>query len=155
MLKIRTYICWSILVFFVFACKDSNDFRDIYVGDYTGGYNGNIYIIGTGASRSFDSKSGVISVSKDKSSIHHLNIQIDDRQYNMEITEEGGVLHMSPVHYPEIEDDDYDYDIIESADGTITPSSIQLTFQYGGTATFLADGTYMNISGSGACQGSR
>ncbi len=158
-MKWKHLLIVSVLVFVLFACSDGNDYRDAYVGDYYGdGYSGVIVVVGTGASEEIGPKSGIITVGKDKSSVHMLNITIDDETFAAHI--DGSSLTIDPVEYDWTEDSpNYEYTVYKSANGSITPNAINLSFQYSGTAKYTPDGggvpTYYQIEGNGMCSGTR
>lgn len=154
--KSRNYLIVLLCILAMCAC-DSNDYRDVYVGDYTGGLSGTIIVEGTEASKEI-SGSG-IHVSKNKSSVDFLVIKIDgDNEYSAQVLDNGGLV-ITNAHFPEITENDYTYNVAANATGTITSSSIHLQFQYFGTATYTdpdtQETTDFNIGGSSECNGIR
>ncbi len=148
-----------ILIFLMFACNEGNDYRDAYVGDYVGsGYTGTIVVEGTGITKYIGSGSGVITVGKDKSDIHLLTITIDNQTFSAYIDE--STLTLDPVEFVLTEDSpDYEYDVYQSGEGSITPKVISLNFDYYGTAVHTPDDggdpIYYDVTGTGSCSGSK
>ncbi len=162
-MKLKIFQIVSLLVLTVFACSEGNDYRDIYVGDYNGsGYSGSFSVVGTGASMDIGPGSGTISVSKDKSDIDRLKINIDDEfdntTYSAHIN--GSSLSIDQVEFDLTDESTfYTYHIYKTGTGTITESNISLQFQYSGTAIYNPDPNdptkirEYDIVGSGSCSG--
>lgn len=152
-------VCTLILV--AFSCNDGEDFRDPYVGDYYGsGYSGDIVVEETGEVKDVDGGGTVITVGKDKSSVHILTIKINDQTFSAHI--ENGGLSIDALEYDWTDNTPgYTYQVYQSGTGTITPTTIDLHFQYSGMAKYEPDPgdpsqtKYYTIGGQGSCSGSR